>query len=769
VKSGQTKEKQKEMVRFLAYRFIIVLLISLSACSTTKFVPQNDKLYLGAEVKIDDKDIRKQSRKELVTDLEALTRPRPNSSIFGIRFKLMLYGLRNEKNRGLGSWLSRKFGEPPVLFSTVKVDFNRDLIANRLENKGYFRATDTTDTAFKGDKKVKLIYHATAGPQYMINSVKFTTDSSELGKAVSGTISNTFLKAGDPYNLDAIKAERTRIDGILKERGFYFFGPDDVIVQVDSTNNVHKVDMYVNIKKTTSQKARQIYTINDIFIYPNYKINDSISLRKDSAVIHGDFHVIDPDKMFNPSVFDRAMFFRQGDVYNRTDHNLSLNRLVNLGTFRFVKNRFVEVDSLADPRLDVYYQLTPYQRKSLRAEVTARSNSANFNGSEFTLSWKNRNAFRGAELLTVSAYVATDVQVSAANRSFNNIFRYGAEANLSIPRFISPFNLRSSSAFMPRTRVQLGYDFLNRPQNYTLTSFRTSFGYSWKESVNKEHQLNILAVNFVQPARVSDSYESLAMTNPTLRHTIEKQFIIGPNYNYNFTNSAETNKRHTFYYNGNFDVSGSIPGLNKIIETPFSQYFRLDNDFRHYLKVGQGSQLATRLIASYGYSYGNSRSLPYVKQFFIGGTNSLRGFRARTLGPGTFRDPNIDAGEISADQSGDIKLEFNTEYRPQLSGIVEGAVFIDAGNIWLQRGETGPLARPGVKFSKDFLKELAVDAGFGLRFDLTFLVLRTDLAFPIRKPWLAEGDRLVFNNIDLADRSWRKENLIFNLAIGYPF
>ena len=757
------------MSKVLVYRLLVVCALILSACSTTKYVPENDKLYLGADVKIDDKDVKKQTKKDLESDLEALTRPRPNSSILGIRFKLMMHNLRNERNKGMGSWLSRKFGEAPVLFSTVKVDFNRDLIANRLENRGYFRATDTTDTAYKGDRKVKLIYHATAGPQYMINSVKFTTDSSDLGSAVSGTEANTFLKAGDPYSLDAIKAERTRIDAALKEQGFYFFNPEDILVQVDSTNNIHQVDMYVNIKKTTSEKARRIYSINDIFIYPNFMINVSTSLRKDSAVVFGDFHVIDLERMFKPSVFERAMFFRKGDVYNRTDHNRSLNRLVNLGTFRFVKNRFVEVDSLVDPRLDVYYQLTPYQRKSIRAEVTARSNSANFNGSEFTLSWKNRNTFRAAELLTVSAYVSTDVQVSAASRNFNNIFRYGAEANLSIPRFISPFKINSSSAFVPRTRIQLGYDFLNRPQNYTLTSLRTSFGYSWKETVSKEHQLNILAVNYVQPTNVSRSYDSVANLNPTLRHAIEKQFIVGPNYNFNYTNSAQTTKTHTFYYNGNVDVSGSIPGISSLISTPMSQYFRLDNDFRHYLKLGPGSQLATRFIAGFGHSYGNSTSLPYIKQFFIGGTNSLRGFRARTLGPGTYRDPNIDLGEISADQSGDIKLEFNTEYRPKIAGIVKGAVFIDAGNIWLQREETGRLARPGVKFSKDFLKELAVDAGLGLRFDLTFLVLRTDLAFPVRKPWLPEGTRMVLDNINFADKGWRKDNLIFNLAIGYPF
>lgn len=756
------------MNRDRLYCFLALAAFLVSACSTTRFVPPGDRLYLGAEVKIDDKDIKKKTEQVLKTDLEALTRPRPNSSILGIRFKLMMYNLRNESGKGLGSWLSRKFGEPPVLFSTVKVDYNRDLIANRLENRGYFRARDTTDTVFRGEKKVKLIYHATAGPQYTINSVKFTTDSSALGKAVAASAAHTFLKQGEAYDLDVIKAERERIDALLKEQGFYFFSPEDLIVQVDSTNNMHKVDMYVNIKRTASEKARQVYSINDIFIYPNYRINDSLGQGKEDAVLYKDFHIIDRRKLFKPQVFDRTMFFRKGDVYNRSDHNLSLNRLVNLGTFRFVKNRFEEVDSLGKPLLDVYYQLTPYQKKSIRAEVTARSNSANFNGSEFTLSWRNRNTFRAAELLTVSAYISTDVQVSSASKSFNNIYRYGAEANLIIPRFVSPFKFESTSAYVPRTRVKLGYDFLNRPQNYTLTSFRTSFGYSWKENARKEHQLNVLSVNYVQPSRVSASYDSLASTNPTLRHTIEKQFTIGPDYNFNFTNTAETNKRHTFYYNGNLDVSGSIPGLNSLIRTPFSQYFRLENDFRHYLKVGLHSQLVTRLIAGYGYSYGNSRSLPYVRQFFIGGTNSLRGFRARTLGPGTYRDPSIELDQISADQSGDIKLEFNTEYRPQIAGLVKGALFIDAGNIWLQRSEEGPLARPGVKFSKDFLKELAVDAGLGLRFDLSFLVLRTDLAFPVRKPWLA-GDRWVIDEINFGSKSWRRENLVFNLAIGYPF
>jgi outer membrane protein assembly factor BamA len=487
------------------------------------------------------------------------------------------------------------------------------------------------------------------------------------------------------------------------------------------------------------------------------------------------------------------MFFNQGDIYNRTDHNLSLNRLVTLGTFRFVKNRFEEADSTGNPRLDAYYYLTPYPKKSLRAEITGRTNSANFTGSELTLSWRNRNAFKGAELLTISAYGGTDVQVSGVNKG-NNIFRLGAEANLNIPRFIGPFNFQSSSAFIPRTRITLGYDLLRRVESYTLNSFRTSFGYNWKENIQKEHQLDIIAINYVQPSGISPRYAELARDTAIYRNAIQRQFTVGPVYNFNFSNTNETFRTNTWYYNGNLDLSGNLLGLitgadvlekgpKKIFGAGFAQYIRIENELRYYRKVGLKSQWANRLIVGYGYSYGNGNgseignkrlafentnpiSLPYVKQFFIGGTNSIRAFRARTLGPGTFNADSTGTTSLGADQSGDIKLEINTEYRPKLFSIVNGALFIDAGNIWTQRTDRD---RPGSKFSKDFLKELAVGAGAGLRFDLSFLVLRTDLAFPLRKPWLPEGQRWVIDEVNPGSKAWRKENLVFNFAIGYPF
>jgi outer membrane protein assembly factor BamA len=776
----------KKLIPYLIFMALLGL-----ACNITKRVPQGDQLYLGGKVKIEDKKIKKSEQKSLEADLTALLRPKPNSSILGLRPKLWIYNISGKSNKGLRKLL-KKFGEPPVLFSSVKVEYNRDLVANRLENRGYFRATVTADTTIR-KKKAKLVYHALAGPAYIINSVAFEVDSSDIGKAVKATADKSFLKPGDSYNLDIIKTERDRIDGRLKEIGFYYFNPNNIIVRVDSTNNEQKVDLFVNLKEETPAKAQKIYTIDSIYIFPNFRPRDTMGNMMTKAQKFRDFYVIDPRNTFKPKVFGRTMFFNQGDIYNRTDHNLSLNRLVTLGTFRFVKNRFEEADSTGNPRLDAYYYLTPYPKKSLRAEITGRTNSANFTGSELTLSWRNRNAFKGAELLTISAYGGTDVQVSGVNKG-NNIFRLGAEANLNIPRFIGPFNFQSSSAFIPRTRITLGYDLLRRVESYTLNSFRTSFGYNWKENIQKEHQLDIIAINYVQPSGISPRYAELARDTAIYRNAIQRQFTVGPVYNFNFTNTNETFRTNTWYYNGNLDLSGNLLGLitgadvlekgpKKIFGAGFAQYIRIENELRYYRKVGLKSQWANRLIVGYGYSYGNGNgseignkrlafentnpiSLPYVKQFFIGGTNSIRAFRARTLGPGTFNADSTGTTSLGADQSGDIKLEINTEYRPKLFSIVNGALFIDAGNIWTQRTDRD---RPGSKFSKDFLKELAVGAGAGLRFDLSFLVLRTDLAFPLRKPWLPEGQRWVIDEVNPGSKAWRKENLVFNFAIGYPF
>ena len=596
-----------------------------------------------------------------------------------------------------------------------------------------------------------------------------------MSQAIRRATRRTTLKPGDPYDLDVIKSERERIDSRLKEKGFYYFGPDYLLVEVDSTVGRYEVDLKMTVKPETPQRAREIYRINDITIYPNFSIrSDALGYKAEHVTQYKDLTIIDSARTFRPIIYDRTMYFKKGDIYNRKDHNLTLNRLINMGTFKFVKNEFEP--SLADTNtLDAFYYLTPLPRKSIRAEVTAKTNSANYTGTELTINWMHRNAFKGAEQLQLSAFGGLEVQVSGQSKGYD-VWRVGGEASLMWPRFITPFPVHTSSGFVPRTKAALRYEYQNRRKLYSLNTFSGQFGYLWKEDARKEHEFNVGEITFVSPTNVSGEYQASIAQYPPLSKAIEKQLIFGPTYAYTFTNTMRKFRRHTFYYRGDVDLAGTLAGLVtganvskgdtvKIFDVPFSQFVRLENDFRHYLRLGDNSQLASRILIGTGFAYGNSRELPFIKQFFIGGTNSVRAFRARSIGPGTFRETDASMAFLP-DQSGDLKLELNIELRAKLFSVVHGAAFIDAGNIWLLRDNPD---KPGGKFTSDFLKELAVGTGVGIRIDISFLVLRGDFAWPIKKPYLPDGERWVIDDIDFGSKYWRRENLVFNLAIGYPF
>jgi outer membrane protein assembly factor BamA len=398
------------------------------------------------------------------------------------------------------------------------------------------------------------------------------------------------------------------------------------------------------------------------------------------------------------------------------------------------------------------------------------------------LSLKNRNAFKSAEQLSISGFVGIETQIAGQQKIGTR--RWGVDLDLLIPRIIPSIGFGRNSDFVPKTRVNIGYEFFRRSDQYTLNSFKSSYGWVWNSSLTTEHQFNPIALNYVSPTSITPNFAKALDTNITLARSIEKQFIIGSNYNFNYNSQAKTNsKRHNFYFNGNVDLSGNIFGLitgadvlngkeKKLFNTPFSQYIRLEADFRHYMAIGKArrqriNQLVSRIIIGEGYGYGNSITMPFIKQFFIGGTNSIRAFRARSVGPGTYYGGNVAlTNSYLPDQPGDIKIVMNTELRFKLFSIVRGAIFVDAGNIFTNREDP---ARPGSAFSKDFIKQLAVGAGIGLRFDLSFLVLRVDGAFPIRKPYLPGAPAWVLDKVNFGDRQWRKENLVLNLAIGYPF
>jgi outer membrane protein insertion porin family len=756
--------------------YLLFMLLFVASCSGTRNLPEGELLYVGAKVKVEGDDTPKKERKALEAALQDIVRPKPNSSFLGFRPKLVIYKLAGtpKKEKGIRYWLKNKVGEAPVFYSKVDLQYNKSVLQNFSENHGYFNTKTTADSTRKG-KKVKAGYTVIPKRQYKIREVIFPGDSTLLSAAVAETKAKTLLKKDQSYSLDVIKEERVRIDSRLKEQGFYYFNADYLKVQVDSTVADHQVDLIVKLKRETPELSKIQYKINDIIVYPNYSIgSDSLIANPEASRTYRDFTIVDSENLFKPIIFDRTLYFNKGDFYNRTNHNLSLNRLVNLGTFKFVKNQFKVSDTLGN-FLDAYYYLSPLPKKSIRVEVLAKTNSANYTGTELNVNWSNRNLFKGAELLTISAFGGAEVQVSGLNNGFN-VYRVGTEANLIWPRIISPFKFESPGGFVPKTKATLGYEFQNRTQLYSLQTLKGSFGYLWKENLHKEHQLNITDITYASPQNVTPLYQEQILANPSLEKVIEKQLIFGPSYSYTFTNTMEKNRKNTFYYKAGIDLAGNIAGLTtganikqgdtvKVFSVPFSQFIKVENEFRHYLKLGGESVLASRIIVGAGFAYGNSNEIPFIKQFFNGGTNSIRAFRARSIGPGSY-DGSTATTAFLPDQSGDFKLEFNTEYRAKIYDLVKGALFVDAGNIWLLNEDPD---KPGAKFSKDFMSEIAVGVGAGLRFDFSFLVLRTDLAFPIRKPYLPDGERWVLDKVNLGSSSWRKENLVFNLAIGYPF
>ncbi len=747
--------------------YFLGIIILFESCSATKGLTDDQNLYYGSKIKIESttRKMPKNQQKDFQDELEALLRPKPNSKILGMPVKLWIYNSFNPKHKtkGLGHWIQTKFGEPPVIASTSALEKNRAIFQNRMENRGFFRDTVTFDTTVK-NRKLTAVYNVTVHERYRIRNVTFPGDSSILSKRIARISKNTILKPKRPYDLDNIKRERERIDARLKERGFFYFSPDDLIVNVDSTVGEHQVDMQVDIKETTPPEAQQVYKIKDVIVYADFRIRGDTSLANAKITPYGGYKIVDPRRRFQPKIFSRTLVFKPGDVYNRTDHNLSLNRLTTLGVYKFVKARFEPVDSVKGNYLNAFYYLTPTQFKSLRFEVTALSRSNSTTGTELSLNWRHRNFFKGAELFTVSVYGGAETQVSTAYTT--NIFRYGGDLNLYIPRIISPIKLPVRGPFVPKTRFRLAYEVFNSSAEYTLTSMIGSAGYQWKNTLKNEHQLTLINIDYVQPTNVTRLYrDSVIAKYPYLKHVIDTQFIIGSIYNFNYNTQTVPNfKRNNYYFNANVDLSGNILGIltgasssnqKEIFGKPFSQYFRAEIDVRHYYNLRRMKSFNTRFDAGIGYAWGNSQRMPYIKEFFAGGTSDIRAFRSRTLGPGSYYNVQANTLGYTLEQAGDVKLELNLEYRAKLFSIVRWAAFADMGNVWTLKKDPN---RPGSQFSGNFLDQIAVGAGLGLRFDVNILVLRFDVAFPVRKPWL-EGNKWDF---DLSEP-------VYNIAIGYPF
>ena len=769
---------RNRILKYLLLANVAVILLLGQGCSNLRYLEQGQELYTGSRIQFENEE-KIPGLSKVESELESVMRPEPNAAFMGLRIRLWLFNVAGEPTgRGLRYILKNRFGRPPVLFGDVSVSRTSRLLENRLRNLGFFDAYIHYQIRQK-NQRASVNYTVSLRPAYTFSELIPLPETDTLSKRINETLDASLIKPGDPYQLQTLRQERERIDRLLKRQGFFYFHPDHIIFLADTTIGGRKVEVRATLKPDIPPQAARAYQIGSVYVFADYLLDVAKNGHlADTIKVRDGLFLVDSEGQFSPATLANAIFFRRGEMYNVEDHDRTLNHLLGLGVFKFVNIRFEETTINGWPALDVRILLTPAERKSLSAEVRGVTKSNNFAGPGLNVSFSNRNAMGGAEQFRFTTNTSLETLIARDQGPATSV-ETGLEAELILPRFIIPFKFRSSTPILlPRTSISLGFNYLNRTDAFNLSALRFRYGFSWNQRIASNHRLSPIVLNWFALGNISENLGPDFIEGELLRRGLFEQFIIGSEYSLTYNSQLKGKRTNDWYFNLNLYTSGNLAralfdivgaekdeqGSYRIFGQNFSQYFKADFDLRWFNQIGRGQRLATRFIAGVGIPYGNSQTLLYVKQFTIGGSKSIRAFHPRTLGPGAFKPPDSLKGRFNIYQSGEVKLELNLEYRFDITRLVKGAFFIDAGNVWrLEEDEK----TPGGQFKwSSFYEQIAVGAGTGLRFDANFFVLRFDFAFPLLVPW--DQERLL-QPFKPFSKNWRQQNLIFNLGIGYPF
>ncbi|QAA83168.1 hypothetical protein EI546_04455 [Aequorivita sp. H23M31] len=739
----------------------------MQSCAVKKFVPEGERLYTGAEIEIESDSII-DNEKGLKSVLEEALRPKPNKSFLGMRPGLHLYyKMQQKKPNFITKFLYKKIGEEPVYESDVKPYQVEEILLNRLENRGFFYSSAKSEFDEK-EKEASLTYRLRVPRPYTMKNYKVDSLPEPIYSEIKKSVEDTKLSEGMRFDLANMKMERERIDTDLKGEGYYNFNSQFMIFEAD-TNQYKKrnFDLFLRFKKDVPEKSIVPYKISKINVYANYDIQDSTVKE---TVRFNEKSFINSEDFFKPKYLDPFITLKEGQLYSPANSRNTARRLSTIGIYKFVNIQYKEQDSLLTDSLGILEAnifLSPLNRRAIRIELQAVTKSNNFAGPGLALTYSNRDLFKGGETLNTTAKVGYEFQAGGGREVGNTSIELGLKNELIFPRVIFPVKI-SNDFFkyaIPKTKAAVSVDYLSRTKLYTLLSATAQFGYSWQANRYVTHEIIPVSVNYTKLMKTSVEFDSILDKNPFLQRSFEQQFISGLNYSFTFNGMIDTYKKHQFFVNANVDIAGNSislfgkeneDGKKSILGMEYAQYAKTDIDFRYHFKIGKEQLIATRLFGGYGMPYGNSDVMPYVKQYYSGGPYSVRAFRIRSLGPGTYQG---DSDEINNyyDRTGNIRLEANIEYRFPIISFLKGAVFADAGNVWNSKGNE--VYNYEDKFTSNFINELGMGAGVGLRVDVQGFVIRFDLAAPFHDPSKDKEDRFDFDY----------KNPIFNFGIGYPF
>ena len=744
----------------------------LYSCSITKHIPEGERLYTGAKIEIESDSIIK-NEEDLKTELETILRPEPNSKFLGMYLGLYYYFKTQEENPGfINKWLYKQVGEKPVYQSSVNAFEVEAVLRNRLENKGFFYSTATSSFEEK-ENEASANYQLKITEPYKMERFQVDSMPTQLYKDIKKVTKSSPFQENMRFDLSNMKLERQRIDTRLKQKGYYNLNPDFFIFEADTNQYDNKrFDLFLKLKAEVPEKATIPYRISKINVFANYDIQDSTYIKPERF---NNKNYIQDSLFIEPKYLDEFITLKEGELYSPETSKNTARRLSKIGAYKYVNIQYKEIDSLLTDSLGILEAnifLSPLTNRAVRLELQAVTKSNNYTGPHLALTYSNRNVFKGGETLNISTNLGYESQFGSDDDAGLSSVELGLTTELIFPRVLFPVKINTDffKYSIPKTKTSLSLNYLNRSELYTLLSGSGQFGYSWNANKFITYQFNPISISYTRLSNTTEEFEAILDDNLYLQQSFDQQFISGMTFSFTYNEMVDTNDPNQFYLNTTLDVAGNSISLlgqettsgepKEFLGLEYAQYAKADIDFRFHLNFGKdrAQTLATRLFAGYGMPYGNSEVIPYVKQYFSGGPYSVRAFKTRSLGPGTYDDDSDDDSDATYwDQTGNIKLEANIEYRFPLFSFFKGAVFADAGNIWNSKANS--VFDGEDKFTSNFINEFGMGTGVGLHIDIQGFVIRFDLAAPFHDPSLEEGKRWDF----------KADEPVLNFAIGYSF
>ena len=805
-------------MRILRYLTTAIATSLLTACSLTKDIPDGDLLYRGLKTIVyedeqDDK-LHVTQQDAMKEELEAALATVPNGAVFGSSYfavpwswRLWVYNHYATKDSKFSKWMMKSFGKPPVLMSQVNPALRASVAKSVLRNNGYLRGNVTYETVpLKNPKRAKLRYTVRLDSLYTVDSLAYIGFHDSLDVLIDSTRLETLLPKGSAFSLSALDGERNRLSNLFRNNGYYYFTPALTSYLADTIAVANRTQLRLQLTDGLSEQTLKKWYIGKIDV--NFRKTNREVLTDSLKRRHLTIHYSGKHSPITPRTILKELRLRPRQPYSLQAYQESASRINSTGVFSttdFVFNPRPDTDTL-DLTLNCIFD-KPY---SFYFEANAIGRTIGRFGPELKLGFTKLNTFRGGEKLDISAHGSNEWQQGSGSEM--NTYQYGASVSLEFPRIIAPFynseRIRRDKDGRPRPRrfvsapttyAKVSTDIVRRPEYYKMHIVSGEWTYRWQSSANSRHEFSPITVSYQYMNSSTEKYQALRDSLTYLESVMGDKFI--PKMRYTYTYTSPASYRNPIRWETTVEEAGNAVALwdrlgghrfderqKTLYKTPYSQFLRLETDLTKTWSVGIDATLVGHINTGILYIYGNSIESPYSEMFYAGGANSIRAFPVREVGPGEFTMGGQRDRQLSyLLRNGDVKLVANLEYRVPLFGNLHGAVFLDAGNTWRLKlpylGEpeehnemiedTGMTEYDYVerwlsmmKFKPSrFFCDIALGTGFGLRYDLGFLVVRIDWGFVLHNPETSSitGRPQYFN----PGRFREAQTLHF--AIGYPF